>query len=188
MRYIFSLIFLVAATLAASACSNSEGGNNAASTPTQLSYDSDNAVQRLISTNPAAQAIARRAKAVLIFPNIVKGGFVFGGAYGEGELKEHRGVTGYYNMVNASWGLQIGAQSYSYVMFLMNNRALRYLHESHGWEIGTGPTVVLVNAGVAKELDTTSLQKDVYAFVFDQQGLMGSLSLEGTKITRIRNP
>jgi lipid-binding SYLF domain-containing protein len=162
--------------------------NARADTPEDLNRSSDSALQMLESTNPAAANVAKSAKAVLIFPNIVKAGLIFGGAYGEGELKQGSTLDGYYNTVSASWGLQLGAQSYGYAVFLMNDKAVKYVHETHGWEIGTGPTVVVVNEGVAKNLTTTTLKDDAYAFIFDQQGLMASLSLEGTKISRIRNP
>lgn len=158
----------------------------AAATAADLSVDSDQALQRLYRTQPFAQTIARQAKAILIFPHIVKAGLVFGGAYGEGELKQGRTVDGYYNSLTASWGFQAGAQSYGYVVFLMSDQALRYLHGTQGWEIGVGPTVVIVNQGVAKNLSTSTLKDDAYAFIFDQQGLMAGLSLEGTKISRIR--
>jgi lipid-binding SYLF domain-containing protein len=159
-----------------------------AATPEDLNRDSDAALHMLETTNPAAANVAKSAKAVLIFPNIVKAGLIFGGAYGEGEFKQGSTLDGYYNTVTASWGLQAGAQSYGYAVFLMNDKALKYVHETHGWEIGTGPTVVVVNEGVAKNLTTSTLKDDAYAFIFDQQGLMASLSLEGTKIPRIRNP
>jgi len=159
-----------------------------AATPEDLNKDADQALHRLTSTNPFAADLSKKAKAVLIFPNIVKAGLIFGGAYGEGVLKEGSKVDGYYNSVTASWGLQAGAQSYGYVVFLMSNKAIKYLHDTHGLEIGTGPTVVVVNEGVAKNLSTSSLKDDAYAFIFDQQGLMASLSIEGTKISRIRYP
>jgi len=159
-----------------------------AATPDDLNRDSDAAVHMLITTNPAAANVAKNAKAILVFPTIVKAGLIFGGAYGEGELKVGNVLDGYYNSVSASWGLQAGAQSYGYVVFLMNDSALKYVHQSHGWEIGTGPTVVVVNEGVAKNLTTSTLKDDAYAFIFDQQGLMASLSIEGTKISRIHNP
>ena len=82
-------------------------------------------------------------------------------------------------------GLQAGAQSYGYVVFLMNRKAVDYLDKSSGWEIGVGPTVVLVNEGVAKNLSTTTLKDDAYAFIFNQQGLMAGLTIEGTKISKI---
>ncbi len=159
-----------------------------AKTPQDLNSDADQALNTLTSTRPIAANIAKKAKAILIFPNIVKAGLVFGGAYGEGELKEGSKVDGYYNSITASWGLQAGAQSYGYVVFLMNDKAMHYIHETHGWEIGVGPTVVVVNEGVAKNLSSTTLNDDAYAFIFDQQGLMAGVSLEGTKISRIHNP
>jgi lipid-binding SYLF domain-containing protein len=157
-----------------------------AATPGDLNRDSDHALQMLERSNPAAAAIARQAGAVLVFPNIVKAGLVFGGAYGEGELKQGSTIDGYYNSVTGSWGFQAGAQSYGYVVYLMNKRALSYLQRSQGWEIGVGPTVVIVNQGVAANLSTSTLKDDAYAFIFDQQGLMGGVSIEGTKISLIK--
>lgn len=159
-----------------------------AASASDLNKDSDKALQRLVAKNEAAASIAKQAKAVLIFPNIVKAGLIFGGAYGEGEMVVGKKVDGYYNSVTGSWGLQAGAQSYGYVVFLMTDKAVNYIRETHGWEIGVGPTVVLVNEGVAKNLSSTTLKDDAYAFIFDQQGLMAGLSLEGTKISHIKNP
>jgi len=156
-----------------------------AESPADLNHDADAALQKLYQTNPAAAAIGRQARAVLIFPNIVKAGLVFGGAYGEGELKKGDKVDGYFNSVTGSWGLQAGAQSYGYAVFLMNAKAMRYVHQTHGWEIGVGPTVVVVDEGMAKNLSTTTLKDDAYAFIFDQQGLMAGVSIEGTKISHI---
>lgn len=159
-----------------------------AATPADLDRESDAAVHQLTTTNPTAATIASKARAVLIFPNIVKAGLIFGGAYGEGELKTGQTVDSYYNSLTASWGLQAGAQSYGYIVFLMNDDAVKYVKETHGWEIGTGPTLVVVNAGIAKNLTTSTLKNDAYAFIFDQQGLMAALNIEGTKISRIKNP
>ncbi len=153
-----------------------------------LSKDSTQALHTLTSSNPLAADIAKKAKAVLIFPNIVKAGLVFGGAYGEGVLQKGGTIDGYYNSITASFGWQAGAQSYGYVVFLMNDKAVKYLRDTKGWEIGVGPTVALVNEGVAKNLSSSTLKKDAYAFIFDQQGLMASLSIEGTKISKIKNP
>ncbi len=156
-----------------------------ADSPENLSKDANQAISMLIQTNPAAEDISRKAKATLIFPNIVKAGLIFGGAYGEGLLKQDGRIEGYYNSVTASFGWQAGAQSYGYVVFLMSDDAVNYIQETHGWEIGIGPTVVMVDAGVAKNLTSSTLKEDAYAFIFDQQGLMASLSIEGTKISHI---
>jgi lipid-binding SYLF domain-containing protein len=163
------------------------GLNNAyAATAEDLNKESAQALQTLYKSNPLAAEISKKSKAVLVFPNIVKAGLVFGGSYGEGVLLKNNKYTDYYNSVTASWGLQAGAQSYGYAVFLMTGKALKYLEDSHGWEIGVGPTVVVVTEGVAKNLSTSTLQDDAYAFIFDQQGLMLGLSIEGTKITRIK--
>ena len=159
---------------------------HAASTAAELNRDADEAIQKLVSTNAVAAAIAKQARAVLVFPSIVKAGLIFGGAYGEGELKQGGRVADYYNSFSASWGLQAGAQSYGYVVFLMNQNAVNYLNRSDGWEIGVGPTVVIVNEGVAKNLSTSTLTDDAYAFIFDQKGLMAGVSIEGTKVSKIK--
>jgi lipid-binding SYLF domain-containing protein len=94
-------------------------------------------------------------------------------------------VTDYYNSVTGSWGLQLGAQSYGYAVFLMSPKSVEYIDKTAGWEIGVGPTVVVVDEGMAKNLSTSTLKDDAYAFVFNQQGLMAGVSIEGTKISRI---
>src|SRR5208337_3488324 len=84
-----------------------------------------------------------------------------------------------------SVGFQAGAQSFGYVLFFMDNASLKYLDKSEGWELGTGPTLVVLDKGFEKNLTTTTLQKGVYAFVFNQKGLMGGINIAGSKITRI---
>jgi len=157
-----------------------------AATAEDLNTDSRQALQILYKSQPLAEKLSQTAKAVLVFPNIVKAGLVFGGSYGEGVLMKGGQVEDYYNSVAGSWGLQIGAQSYGYAVFLMSDKVIAQLAETSGWEIGVGPTVVVVDEGVAKNLSSSTLQDDAYAFIFDQQGLMAGVSIEGTKISRIR--
>lgn len=161
-------------------------GQAAAATAQDLNKDADQALQTLYRTNQVAESIGKQAKAVLVFPSIVKAGLVFGGAYGEGALKRGNQVVDYYNSFSGSWGLQAGVQSYAYAVFLMNDKAIDYINKTQGWEIGVGPTVVIVNEGVAKNLSSTTLKDDAYAFIFDQKGLMAGVSIEGTKISRIK--
>jgi lipid-binding SYLF domain-containing protein len=160
-------------------------GTAQAATAEDLNRDSAQALRTLQQSNRTAADISRNARAVLVFPNIVKAGLIFGGAYGEGTMMKGGRVTDYYNSVTGSWGLQAGAQSYGYVVFLMNDKAVDYVDKSSGWEIGVGPTVVVVDEGVAKNLSTSTLKDDAYAFIFNQQGLMAGVSIEGTKISRI---
>ncbi len=157
-----------------------------AATKADIDADATAALNSLYTANPTAKIIGSKAKAILVFPSIVKAGLVFGGAYGEGELLANGGVENYYNSFSGSWGLQAGAQSYGYVVFLMTDKAVQYLHDSSGLEIGVGPTVVVVDEGVARNLSTSTLKDDAYAFIFDQKGLMAGVSIEGTKISKIK--
>ncbi len=143
------------------------------------------ALAKLLSGNPAARKLNQTAVAVLVFPKIVKVGFLFGGAYGEGALLQRGRTTGYYNSAAVSYGLQAGAQWFGYALFFMNQAALAYLNSSQGFEIGVGPSVVVVDQGLAKRLTSTTVTQDVYAFIFGQNGLMAGLGIEGTKITKI---
>lgn len=158
----------------------------AAASAEDLDRDAQQALAALYKTNPTAELISKRAKAVLVFPKIIKAGLIFGGSYGEGVLIKNAKVVEYYNSVSASWGWQAGAESYAYVVFLVSDRAVRQLETTKGWEIGVGPNVVVMNEGLAKNVSTTTIKDDAYAFITDQQGLMASLSIEGTKISRIK--
>jgi lipid-binding SYLF domain-containing protein len=100
---------------------------------------------------------------------MVKAGFLFGAQYGEGVLREKGKSVGYYNTVAGSYGLQVGVQSFGYVLFFMTASALNYLHKSEGFEIGVGPSIVVLDEGKAKTLTTTTGQSDIYAFIFDQK-------------------
>ncbi|MBF0255018.1 MAG: lipid-binding SYLF domain-containing protein [Gammaproteobacteria bacterium] len=160
--------------------------NAIGATAEELDKDSDQALQTLYQAEPVSKEMSRNAKAMLVFPNIVKAGLVFGGSYGEGVLIKGAKVVDYYNSVTGSWGLQVGAQSYGYAVFLMTDKAVRYIEDTKGWELGVGPTLVVVDEGVAKNLSTSTLKDDAYAFTFSQQGLMAGVSLEGTKISHIK--
>ena len=161
-------------------------GTAAAASAEDLDKDAAQALQTLYKARPVAETISKQARAILVFPKVVKAGLVFGGSYGEGVLLRGAKATEYFNTVSASWGWQAGAESYAYVVFLMSDKAVQYLEKSKGWEFGVGPSGVVVNEGVAKNLSTSTLKDDAYAFITDQQGLMASLSIEGTKISRIK--
>jgi lipid-binding SYLF domain-containing protein len=156
-----------------------------AASESQISQDAHIALQRLYASQPKARELGRRAKAILVFPSIIKAGLIIGGQGGDGALIRGGKSIGYYNIAAASFGLQAGAQRFSYALFFMSASALDYLQSSDGWSIGTGPSVVVVDKGVAASLTSTTLTQDVYAFPFGQQGLMAGIGLEGSKITHI---
>jgi len=148
-----------------------------------------NVTQALITlyrTTPGSKALADNARGVLVFPNIVKGGFIVGGQYGDGALRRKHRTVGYYRSISASVGFQAGAQSFGYVLFFMDDRSLKYLDKSGGWELGTGPSLVVLDKGFGKNLSTTTMHSGVYAFIFNQKGLMGGIGIEGSKITKIK--
>ena len=151
-----------------------------------IEEDAAAALKKLTATEPAAKLLSEKAKAILVFPSIVKAGFIVGAHYGEGVLFQNGRPMAHYNTVAASYGYQAGVQTYGYALFLMNDSALEYLDRSDGWEIGAGPSVVVVDKGMGKSVTSTTLTKDVYAFIFSQKGLMAGAGLQGSKITKIR--
>ena len=152
-----------------------------------LNGDGAKALNALYAKVPAAKAIGGKARAVLVFPKVTKAGLGIGGQYGEGVLLKGGKPVAYYNTGGASYGLQAGAQQYGYAMFFMNDAALKSLDKADGFEVGVGPSVVVMDEGMAKSTTTTTMDKDVYAFIFGQKGLMAGLGIQGNKITKI-NP
>lgn len=144
------------------------------------------ALTKLYQTEPGAKTLADKAVGVLVFPDIVKGGFVVAGQYGDGALRKRAKTVAYYRSLAASVGFQAGAESFGYALMFMDDASLKWLDKSDGWEIGTGPTLVVLDKGFQKNVSSTTLQKGVYAFIFSQKGLMGGIGLEGSKITKIQ--
>ena len=143
------------------------------------------ALQRLVTDTPKAKELQSQAKGVLVFPDIAKAGLIIGGEGGKGVMFGPDGrVIGYYRVGAMSIGLQAGAQAFSQAMFLMTDSAITALTSGAGWSVGTGPTVVVVDAGMAKSLTTTTMKSDVYAFIFGQEGLMAGIGLQGQQITK----
>jgi lipid-binding SYLF domain-containing protein len=161
-------------------------GAPAAKAPaTTLSRASKDALNRLTGHSSTAKALAAQATAFLVFPDIKKAGFIVGGQYGEGTLFRDGKPAAYYSTGGVSYGLQAGAQKYGYAMFFMNETALSQLDKADGFEIGVGPSVVVIDEGMGKSATTTTMKDDIYAFIFSQKGLMAGIGLQGNKITRI---
>ena len=160
-------------------------GPRFAAADAQMDADALATLKKLYASNEGARVLGEKAKGILVFPTIAKGGFMIGGAYGEGTLLVNGRTAGYYSSAAASYGLQIGIQRFSYALFMMTDSAMQYLNKSDGWEIGVGPTIVVADEGFATKATTTTLKAEIYAFIFGQQGLMAGLGIEGTKVTRI---
>lgn len=182
---------LAIGALALSQCAGGPGTNlNAASVnPRSLAADSRAALKNLYATNPTAKKLGARAKGILVFPEITKGGFMIGGMGGNGALVRRDGtIHDFYETGGLSYGLQAGVQKYGYALFMMDDAALENLNRTNGWEVGSSPSLVVVNQGMATSISTTTMKSGTFAFFFNQRGLMGGLSLQGSKITRIQPP
>ncbi len=151
----------------------------------ELARESQSALQRLYASEEIAKALGAKAQAILVFPAVKKAGLGIGGQYGEGALLKNGAADAYYKTTGASFGLQAGAQEYGYAMFFMNAKALQEFASASGFEVGVGPSVVLMDEGKAKTATTNTMKDDIYAFVFSQKGLMAGLGIQGNKITKI---
>jgi lipid-binding SYLF domain-containing protein len=171
--FVFALVVLFATNPAAAASA------------AEIDRDARKALGDLYAKSPAAKALGEKAIGILVFPGIVKGGFIVGGQYGEGALIKDGKSVAFYNSIAASYGLQAGLQKFGYALFFMTDSALKWIDKSDGWEIGVGPSIVVVDVGAATAMTSTTLQSDIYAFFFDQKGLMAGIGLQGTKISKL---
>ena len=160
--------------------------NSASSSCTEIATEARRALRDLYDSQPKARSLGARAEAVLVFPDVFKAGFVFGGMGGNGALIRSDGrINAFYQTGGLSYGLQAGVQHYGYALFFMDEEALHSLTHTDGWEIGASPSLVIVDEGMAGSLSNLTLHRGVYAMFFNQHGLMGGLGLQGSKITRI---
>lgn len=178
-----AMLFATALVLVAGPSIAQDKGKTAAA---ELTSQSQAALAQLGTTAPLAKILTTKALAVLVFPKITKAGLGIGGQYGEGALLKGGKAIAYYKTTGASFGLQAGGQQYGYAMYFLNEKALAQLDNANGFEVGVGPSIVMVDEGMAKNTTTTTLKEDVYAFVFGQKGLMAGLGIQGNKITKIQ--
>jgi lipid-binding SYLF domain-containing protein len=188
-KILISLLLTTATALTGCQSTGSKPSESASGKPTaaaaEIDRDAASALNKLYESTPAAKVLGAKAKGILIFPDIVKGGLGVGAQYGKGALLKAGRTAGYYETVAASYGLQAGLQKFGYALFFMDDAALSYLDRSGGWEVGVGPSIVVVDQGRAGALTTTTARDEVYAFFFDQRGLMAGLGLQGSKISKI---
>ncbi|MEI7899921.1 MAG: lipid-binding SYLF domain-containing protein [bacterium] len=190
MKRVLAVYVWVGLMLVTAGCQSSSSDVKMPSRATQseLNQRAKQALAELYVAMPLSKTLAPKAKAILVFPRVYKAGFIIGGQSGDGVALAPNGTPlGYFNISAASYGLQAGAQGFSYALFVMSDEAIQYMKKSQGWEVGVGPSVVLVDEGIAKTLTTTTGKDDVYAFIFSQKGLMAGIGIQGSKITRI-NP
>jgi len=145
----------------------------------------DAALSRMYAQVHGSRDLVSRARGVLVFPKVLQAGFVVGGEFGEGALRTGGTTQGYYNLVSGSFGLQAGAQSKTVVFLFMTDDALKVFQQRQGWSVGGDASVALLKMGANGAVDTTTATKPVQVIVMTNAGLMGDLSLQGMKISRI---
>src|SRR6516225_10704861 len=156
----------------------------AASGP-EIDADARATLARFSAEVYSSRELANQAVAILIFPTIVKAGFGIGGEYGEGVLHIRGRPAGFYNIVSASIGFQLGAQARSVIIMFMTDAALAQFQRTDGWKVGVDGSITVIVVGAGGAIDTNSVTSPIVGFIFDQKGLMYNLTLEGSKITRI---
>jgi lipid-binding SYLF domain-containing protein len=180
MTLLKKLVFFVCLLIGISHIASGAEKNNI-----KLNQSAQAALNQLLKTNPTASNLNSKAVSVLVFPNITKAGVMIGGHYGDGVLLTKGKPSAYYNTTGVSYGMQIGAQEYGYALFFMTKNSITALDSTQGFEIGVGPSIVVVDDGFAKSSTSINLQNDIYAFIFNQKGLMAGVGIQGNKITKL---
>jgi lipid-binding SYLF domain-containing protein len=157
-----------------------------AASASEINVSVNEAINRFYKQVDGAKEFMAQAKAVLVMPNVTKAGFVVGGQYGEGALREGGKTKGYYNLIAGSYGFTFGAERIDIIIAFMTEDALKGFQKIQGWEVGVDANVALIDVGGGKRLDTTTLRDPIVGFVFDAKGLIVDVSLKGAKFTRIK--
>lgn len=152
----------------------------------ELDAEVNATLNKLYKKRPSARELSQKAWGILVFPTVMKGGFVVGGEYGEGALLVKNRTTGYYNTVSASVGFQLGAQARSQVIMFMTDKALKNFRNRDGWEAGVDGSVAIAEFGAGGSISTETAKAPIIGFILDNKGLMYNLTLEGSKISKIK--
>jgi len=182
-----ALAFAGLAGLSISACTTTTttGKSDDAAARREINAGVDNTLDRLYKEVRGSRELVGKANGVLVFPNVLAAGFVVGGEYGKGALRERGAHIGYYSVASVSVGFQAGAQSKAMVILFMTQDALNKFRNSKGWTAGADASVAIIKVGANGDVDTTTANNPVDAFVLTNAGLMANLNLEGTKISRL---
>ena len=153
----------------------------------EIDREANNTLHSFVEQVAGARELANKAAGILVFPSVVKAGIGFGGEYGEGVMLNQQRVAGYYNLISASFGFQLGVQERSVIIMFMTQGALNQFDRTAGWKVGVDGSVAIITVGIGGSIDTDKVTSPVIGFIIDQKGLMYNLTLEGSKISRI-NP
>ncbi len=151
-----------------------------------IDIEADESLESFYKKVGEAKVLGEMAEGILVFPSVIKAGFGIGGEYGEGALRVKGKTVDYYSTAAASIGFQLGIQSKTVILMFMSKKALKDFRNSEGWEVGIDASVALIEVGAGGSLDTTNLKKPILGFVVGQKGLMYNLTLEGSKMTKLK--
>ena len=170
-----------------SACTTTNPNVKSSDSSQRRSIDAavQNAFSELYTQVPDSRDMVAKARGVLVFPSVISAGFVIGGSYGQGALRESGRTTGYYSTAAASVELLAGAESKSVFVLFMTPESLAKFKASNGWTAGADASITVINAGAKVSVDTRTLSAPVIGYVLSKRGLMANLSLDGTKFTRL---
>lgn len=189
-RRMLTAALLGAVALGGAACTSestrTSGSTTQGTDRANIDRDVTAAISDLYAQNPGTQTLADNAVAMLVFPSITTAGFGIGGSYGTGALREGGQTTAYYNLIAASFGFQLGAQSFSQVYFFNSAEALETFRETQGFEAGAGVTAVAADFGGGGDVTSSTLQEPVVVVTWGQSGLMAGATVEGVKMTEIK--
>lgn len=176
---------LVAASLAFAGCTTSRPHQEATPAAQRASINSgvEQTLSRLYETAPQSRDLVKRARGVLVFPDVLKGGFIVGAEYGRGALMANGKTQGYYSAAGGSIGFQAGAQSKAVVVLFMTDESLSRFQQSNGWTVGADATVAVANIGANGSIDSNTIRQPVVGFVLNNAGLMAGVSIDGAKIS-----
>ncbi|ABX15077.1 hypothetical protein KTD19_17410 [Burkholderia multivorans] len=181
---------LVVGSLALTGCTTTpdKPDNAATNASKRQAIDSsvDATLSRLYSTVKGSRELVAKSRGVLVFPEVLQAGFIVGGQSGNGALRVGGSTVGYYNTSSLSVGLQAGAQSKAIVFLFMTQQALDEFRSSEGWAAGAGASVALVKMGANGAVDTNTATAPVQVIVLTNAGLMGDVSINGTKVTKLK--
>lgn len=168
------------------ATTTTSGAKTAAHRHAEVDAGYDATLTRLYSSVPGSRELVGKARGTLIFPSVIAAGLGVGGQYGEGVLRAAGAAPAYYSLASLSVGLQIGAQSKAIIFLFLTDEALAKFRQSEGWSAGADASVAVLHTGANGAIDVNAIRAPVVAFVLTNAGLMANLTLEGTKITRLK--
>jgi lipid-binding SYLF domain-containing protein len=157
-----------------------------ADTQAEINTNVTTTLNNFHALNPSNKTLGDKSAGMLVFPRVTKGGVGIAGEYGEGVLQVNGKTVGYYSVGAASVGLTLGLAKHSEIIMFMTQDSLDKFTKSEGWSIGADAGITVVSQGTSGEYDSKTQNKPILGFVFAEKGLIGDLSLEGSKIKKIK--